>query len=65
VDASIRFVEAGGSAVLITDARHIKDALLGTSGTYIRPDAAKPARGAGAGKKSKTKGKKKKKARNL
>lgn len=38
VDASIRFVEAGGSAVLITDARHLKVALAGENGTYIRPD---------------------------
>ncbi|MEO6323299.1 MAG: carbamate kinase [Thermoanaerobaculia bacterium] len=67
VDASIRFVEAGGSAVLITDARHIKEALLGNSGTFIRPDPSPPARGAGraTSKKSKSKGKKKKKARSL
>jgi carbamate kinase len=65
VDASIRFVEAGGSAVLITDARHIKEALQGSSGTYIRADAVKPARDAAKGSGRKGKNKKKKKARSL
>ncbi len=43
VDASIRFVEGGGSAVLITDAAHLKEALAGKTGTYLVPDEA-PAR---------------------
>ena len=38
IDAAIRFIEGGGAAVLITDARHMKAALKGDHGTYLRPD---------------------------
>jgi carbamate kinase len=51
IDASIRFVEASGSSVLITDAAHLARALAGESGTYLRPAVAAP------GKKRKKKGK--------
>ncbi len=51
IDASIRFVEASGSSVLITDAAHLARALAGESGTYLRPSGAHPA------KKRKKKGK--------
>jgi carbamate kinase len=37
IDASIRFVETSGASVLITDAAHLRQALAGDSGTYIRP----------------------------
>ncbi len=48
IDASIRFVEAGGSAVLITDAAHLKEALAGKNGTYIRADGAATKKNGGA-----------------
>lgn len=42
IDASIRFVEGGGAAVLITDAPSLKAALRGEAGTYLRPDPIEP-----------------------
>ena len=42
IDAAIRFVEGGGAAVLITDAPHMKAALKGEHGTYLRPDPTVP-----------------------
>ena len=61
IDASIRFVEAGGNAVLITDAAHLKEALAGKNGTYIRADGAptkkeSDAKGAAAKKTKNSKG---------
>jgi hypothetical protein len=52
IDASIRFVEASGSSVLITDAPRLARALHGESGTYLRPSNAPPEK-----KKKKKKGK--------
>jgi carbamate kinase len=37
IDAAIRFVEAGGSEVLVTRAESLAQALEGKTGTYIRP----------------------------
>lgn len=54
IDASIRFVEGGGSAVLITDAAHLKDALAGKNGTYIRADVVKAEKKAAAKEPRKT-----------
>jgi len=36
IDASIRFVEAGGHEVLITRAESLSEALEGRTGTFIR-----------------------------
>jgi carbamate kinase len=41
IDASVRFIEGGGHAVLITDAAHLRDALAGREGTRILPDPPK------------------------
>jgi carbamate kinase len=36
IDAALKFVEAGGREVLITDPSSLSDALEGRSGTYVR-----------------------------
>lgn len=38
IDAALRFVEAGGREVLITDAGSLSEALDGRSGTYVRQE---------------------------
>jgi carbamate kinase len=53
VEAAVRFAEASGGSVLITDAAHLAQALAGESGTYLRPSEPEP----------KPKKRKKKKAR--
>jgi carbamate kinase len=58
IDAAIKFVEASGSSVLITDAPRLARALLGESGTYLRPSAVPPDK-----KRKKKKGKRKKSAK--
>jgi carbamate kinase len=44
IDAAVRFVQATGNEVLITDVDHLALALMGRSGTYLRPDGAKARR---------------------
>ncbi len=43
IRAALEYIRAGGREVLITDAAHLKAALIGRSGTRIVPDAAEAA----------------------